>query len=181
MWNFSFKIDRFCSKIGQLCANFTKELAFCHNFLPLQCSLVQSCNFLPLQCTIWTMKNLPLRAERLVGHFTLSAPPPGSSPILFKISWSYESDTVSDYLTYKGRESRLFEFFKDPISGPEQWKWGLPLLWKKFDIQNRDSCKWAYIDFITIATSAMVTTVITKKNWICLKNNRREKHICSLR
>ena len=53
-FQFSKKMWKFSSKIGQFCANFTRKLPFYHNFLPLQCSSVQFRNFLPLQCTSWT-------------------------------------------------------------------------------------------------------------------------------
>ena len=52
--NFPRKCGIVAPRICQFCANFTKILAFDHNFLPLQ-------------CTSWTLKNLSLRAERLVG------------------------------------------------------------------------------------------------------------------
>ena len=74
--NFPRKFGIFPQKLAHFVPKLPKNWPFYHDFLPLQCSSVKFCNFLPLQCTSWTMKNLPLRAERLVGHLPWVPPPP---------------------------------------------------------------------------------------------------------
>ena len=83
---FSMKIPNFSSKTGQFGANFTRKLAFYHNFLPLQCKFNAVLWFPTFQCISWTMKNLPLMAARLVIHWSWLNLPWDMDSSIFKIS-----------------------------------------------------------------------------------------------